>query len=135
MEKIVKVQTYRKKDSAARLIVNLEVNKKGNYQFRFQIRGAKDIAERNEMMNTIAQMQSEIECMDSIDARFPDYALQGRAEAIEQMEADLATLKAEENKQYWTFTRTARGWPVDPAICRQISDLENQIRALKFPTK
>ena len=48
-----------------------------------------------------------------------------RAEAA--IEAELAAAKAEEDRQYWLFTRTARGKPVDAAICRRVCELREKL--------
>lgn len=48
----------------------------------------------------------------------------------QEIRADLDAAKVEENRQYWAFTRTARGKPVDPAVTRRIVALEDELRAL-----
>ena len=49
------------------------------------------------------------------------------ARTVSQVEADLRIARDEENRQYWLFTRTARGRPVDPAITRRIAALETEL--------
>lgn len=41
----------------------------------------------------------------------------------QELEAELKILDAERNAQYWTFTRCARGKPVDPKLTRRIYDI------------
>jgi hypothetical protein len=50
-----------------------------------------------------------------------------------EIRAELEAAKAEENRQYWAFTRTARGKPVDPAVTRRICALEDELRMLPKP--
>jgi len=52
---------------------------------------------------------------------------------LERMGEELETLQIERNLQYWRFTRRANAKPVDPALMRQIVELEEAIAKLKFP--
>lgn len=50
---------------------------------------------------------------------------------IEVIESDLRAARAEQDRQYWLFTRTARGKPVDPAVTRRVCELEHRLRAAR----
>lgn len=51
--------------------------------------------------------------------------------AIDSKYEELAKLQDERNSQYWTFTRSKNGKPVDPALTRQIGKIEKEIFDLK----
>ena len=51
--------------------------------------------------------------------------------SLQELKQELEKVTAERNRQYWDFTRTARGKPVDPAITRKMVELENQINAIE----
>jgi hypothetical protein len=46
------------------------------------------------------------------------------------LKSRLRTVEAERERQYWAFTRTARGKPVDPCLTTEVAWLEDQISAI-----
>lgn len=50
---------------------------------------------------------------------------------LDELEAELRRVTEAKNAQYWTFTRTARGSPPDPALCRRQVELERAIAAAR----
>ena len=50
---------------------------------------------------------------------------------LQELKQELEDVQAERNSQYWNFTRTARGKPVDPALTRKMVALEDQIKAIE----
>ena len=54
---------------------------------------------------------------------------------LEELEAELRTVHAERDRQYWCFTRQARARPVDPGLCRRQVGLERQIREMRWPRR
>lgn len=51
--------------------------------------------------------------------------------SLQDLKQELEAVQTERNRQYWNFTRTARGKPVDPAVTRRMVELENQINAIE----
>jgi hypothetical protein len=43
----------------------------------------------------------------------------------------LIATRAEQQRQYWAFTRTAKGKPVDPAVTAELVWLERQVSLLR----
>lgn len=54
---------------------------------------------------------------------------------LAELEAELKQVEDERNRQYWAFTRTARGKPVEARITRRSYELQEQIRVLRRATK
>lgn len=53
---------------------------------------------------------------------------------LAELEKQLAALEAERNRQYWLFTRTARGKPVTREIHQKIHAVRERLAALKKST-
>lgn len=51
---------------------------------------------------------------------------------LERLQAEHRKVKDEQDRQFWLFTRCARGKPVDPAITRRLVELEGLIAELKW---
>lgn len=51
--------------------------------------------------------------------------------AIHMLRKKADTLKSEQDRQYWRFTRTARGKPVDPKITRALYSCLDKIKELR----
>lgn len=51
---------------------------------------------------------------------------------LERLQAEHRKVKGEQDRQFWLFTRCARGKPVDPAVTRRLVELERQIAELKW---
>lgn len=51
--------------------------------------------------------------------------------AIHMLRKKADSLKSEQNRQYWLFTRTARGKPVDPKIARALYSCLDKIIELR----
>jgi hypothetical protein len=50
--------------------------------------------------------------------------------SLEEAERERSNLEAERQRQYWMFTRQARGQPVDPALTRRLAQVEDRIASL-----
>lgn len=82
--KVISTMTMRKKNSSARIIVSfVSVNDK--VQLYFQVRGAKSIAERNELIGDAQRLHAEFAkegMISSLSLENPNYEVQKQAEAL-----------------------------------------------------
>lgn len=54
---------------------------------------------------------------------------------VERLQAELRAARDEQDRQFWLFTRCARGKPVDPAVTRRVVALEGQLAQAKREAK
>jgi len=50
---------------------------------------------------------------------------------LRRLEQMLEAAREEQYRQFWTFTRSERGRPVDPAVTTEVVWLEQQVAALR----
>ena len=69
--------------------------------------------------------------MDNDETNTLDRTIDRAQILLNRLEGALRGATAEQQRQYWAFTRTARGKPVSPAVCTEVEYLSAEVSKLR----